>query len=1473
MADLNLYTQPIGANVSQIFSQQTPAQVIAQGKGPVRIDTTPAPIKKSYKSYMQPISMTDVGNMPSILDTGTKSQNLFGYDPTKALIGGGYKYPTPVDAKTSVPEAKPAWMNELQYANMRVTKDPIKYHEVIKQKIYTPTTGLTDYYMPSKFSADLTKTPTTLYKYDLPQSDIQKKYGIFPKSFSPTEIFTGMPGTYGYVTGSPISREEYYKKLNKNINVGAMSAASKETEYNKYFSQFIGVGERPVTPPKKLYVEGTQFETPIGTMGLPTLSNLARNTANALQFYVPVGQTMGGERVMPEDIYKKNLALEGTSILQPIAGTVKSGMEYLGIYPLAGGLREYEWVDGKRVPVQRSMAKEEWQRTKDVTAKFLKNLGGGEDYKIPVVGATLQLVKEQDTLAKKQYQYDKESAKLEEDASIAGLKLQKALNEGGDVALAKVNSFNTRYVDTEAQRIAHEKTFNLEVKPRKEVYETYLAEHGKKQADGVYLMDTPEDQAVALELRARYDAAAKPFNEEANTLNKLYDEGQQLKKDTDPIMNQITSLQKTVNDKTQKLIDFEQSRGTTLQQVGRVAPGVREGDTGIFGTGISPEKASVLFGRAATQAGITAAQTAMLSYLPLNPYQAAGVIPETDIGVFAGIGRASNVALAGLQKGFNIGPKALQIGTNIIGAGVSYGLPILGGLGRSKEYGTEAAGMGRYIKEGDKYVWEGGLATIMPNWAKSIYGDPDALIAAGDIAGATKARQKYDKLGGKVFGFGAGFTETAIATDIATKGQSALLKGKELQLTPELENVKGVRGIDQYTSGVLKYSPPIGQKGMSILDTELGLATGKSWIPGQTGKVLYFDWAPWSENVATKTLLASSSPVKAFGLGGSAFKGATIVAPMGTSELPPIYQKILTTPGLTIVNPKDAPVLAESLKDMVIARSKGGLKSPTPLSEQVIKPTSSRVIAQSPTEMQTQMIDKFAKLAKETTGLRGIKNAFFGIGPFRSGGSLGLEAAGYLKGSAIRAKSGLGDFDWEFYSGGPDAAEKLFTELRPTALKYGFDLKYNAYTGEIDLLNPAGDNLGHMINILAPDTPGAALPFTPFGTIQKTSQIVKLDIGGGKTVNVLTKAPVDIMADKLQAMMGGISTTNEGTTFTSTREGFKSAADYISGLSNLNIPTTSGYSAAVSARFPGSNIAAGINPTSSIPIPINTLTGLGTLWSGEAGISSSKVPTIKGLSGSLLTMGEVPVSMIPPSPYTFTPAYSGSSLSSSSKSMPSLISKGLEDETSSWTAKPPSLSELSRSVESSLSPSSLSYSPSSLSSLSASSSSSSSGGSSVSSSGSDESSKSGSSRSSSSSSTSSSSSSTTNIGGGFSFPPLAPFPGFPGGGSEGRRPGTRVGGVNVNFLRNFFFEKVQQESPLKHKNIMFSELPQSLKVIKSTPVKKDMFSKSYNMKIASNSAPFIKKMPLKVKEKKKGKELGIIKHQWDIDKGIGRMMS
>ena len=94
------------------------------------------------------------------------------------------------------------------------------------------------------------------------------------------------------------------------------------------------------------------------------------------------------------------------------------------------------------------------------------------------------------------------------------------------------------------------------------------------------------------------------------------------------------------------------------------------------------------------------------------------------------------------------------------------------------------------------------------------------------------------------------------------------------------------------------------------------------------------------------------------------------------------------------------------------------------------------------------------------------------------------------------------------------------------------------------------------------------------------------------------------------------------------------------------------------------------------------------------------------------------------------------------------------------------------------------------------------------------------------------------------FPSIWPSLGaLPGGMEAGKGVDKMVGGVNVNFLRNLFFEKIQSEIP-GSKNIMVSGLPKSFTVPTPNLDKNmaEMLGKNFYTGIVSNSTPFPKGM-------------------------------
>lgn len=92
------------------------------------------------------------------------------------------------------------------------------------------------------------------------------------------------------------------------------------------------------------------------------------------------------------------------------------------------------------------------------------------------------------------------------------------------------------------------------------------------------------------------------------------------------------------------------------------------------------------------------------------------------------------------------------------------------------------------------------------------------------------------------------------------------------------------------------------------------------------------------------------------------------------------------------------------------------------------------------------------------------------------------------------------------------------------------------------------------------------------------------------------------------------------------------------------------------------------------------------------------------------------------------------------------------------------------------------------------------------------------------------------------------------GTDTGKGVGGLIGGVNVNYLRNFFFEKVQMEKPVQMRkgNAMLSTSPvsTSIKPVDVTKRLGDVLGKSFYTGIVSNSTPFPKTLPKKVKSKK-----------------------
>lgn len=103
--------------------------------------------------------------------------------------------------------------------------------------------------------------------------------------------------------------------------------------------------------------------------------------------------------------------------------------------------------------------------------------------------------------------------------------------------------------------------------------------------------------------------------------------------------------------------------------------------------------------------------------------------------------------------------------------------------------------------------------------------------------------------------------------------------------------------------------------------------------------------------------------------------------------------------------------------------------------------------------------------------------------------------------------------------------------------------------------------------------------------------------------------------------------------------------------------------------------------------------------------------------------------------------------------------------------------------------------------------------------------------------------------------PLAMWPGLGGlGGAEAQseRQGKYTSGVNVNYLRNFFFDKVKNEAltPLQRQRIMLSGQVTPQKVRSTSDKLSSLLGISNTKSIVSNSAPFPQKMPKKVKTKK-----------------------
>lgn len=434
------------------------------------------------------------------------------------------------------------------------------------------------------------------------------------------------------------------------------------------------------------------------------------------------------------------------------------------------------------------------------------------------------------------------------------------------------------------------------------------------------------------------------------------------------------------------------------------------------------------------------------------------------------------------------------------------------------------------------------------------------------------------------------------------------------------------------------------------------------------------------------------------------------------------------------------------------------------------------------------------EMAEQTTGLRALFNAATSSGPKQFMGSTADEAKGLLAKNFVRAGK-VGDLDIDFYGNAIGGGQTITSRLNAAGpAKFVFDENL----GKVEWKSPTG--LKTVFNTLGDDIPGAYLKYTPFGSLQKPSEIIGYKTADG-TINVATKSTSGSFYDKLETGMG--SYFQEGGTVKlvvapnkiKSVDDLKSMVQVLSNRGFIASPDANAFSEVLNKQAVGVTIRPLIEQPTPTPFPISGL-------------------VTRGISGTSTYAGRMPIGM---------GTLATETSFSKSISTPSLLSSMASGISS--TSAPSSVSSASAVF------------PSSASEVSgASSTSGSSRGSRASSA-------------SSASEASSASSASTGLGSilGISGLPLG-WPDIGGLPTGGEAAPTRqfgvLAGVNVNFLRNFFFEKVQSERPSQMRGMLSTTSPESM-TVGSLDVKKklgDALGKSFYSGIVSNSTPFQKKL-------------------------------